>query len=725
MPERSMVIGTPAPSSSARSPTTDVTCVTFLVREVPSYRKLGGVFNFRDVGGRASSRAPSDGRDEEREAVEQTPIDWSPGDGAVARSLVRGREDLEAPLGEELERLSDEELAGRARSGDPVPFEMLWRRHADAGRRVANRFTSASDPDDIVQEAYLRIFSSLGRGRGPDGPFRPYLYQTIRNIAITWSRQQTSSLELLADRSDGTDLSESVLEGTITATAYRSLPVRWQEVLWYTEVEGLEPADIAPLLGLSASAVSALSYRAREGLRRAWLQAHVSATALPEECRWPTERMGEANRDALSRKNRERFDLHVEGCSRCTLVLEEVDEASRRLGLVIAPLLVGVPWATLQGGTTTTVVGVAVGSPTPSPHGWGGRWSALSSGVRSGYRVSTRAVAVLVVFLVAISAAVVLAWGALRDTHAEIIGGAGKAASPFPEPARPDGPSGPDPLEESSSDVEAGAVDDVPLLPPADPIDPLPPTAEPTGPPTTSPNTTPPEGMPETESKSEGMPGLPDEGVPAQPSAPEEPSTPDDPDGPRAPTLTGPSILTPLTTFPALSGTADPGALVVMSTVAGDELTTARADAQGAWSALVCTGATSDAPVCSSDGESLAVVARVLDEQSGLVSDVSSALTWTFERPDVMLSDPAGGPLVSGDIRVELMGSAGELVQVIIDGVPTGRYHLMPQSAELVWRDVAPGVHTVGVRFVTVEDEGAEKVVTSFGPVRTSTVTVE
>ena len=56
------------------------------------------------------------------------------------------------------------------------------------------------------------------------------------------------------------------------ARAFASLPERWQAVLWHTEIEGARPADVAPLLGLTANGVAALAYRAREGLRQAYLQ---------------------------------------------------------------------------------------------------------------------------------------------------------------------------------------------------------------------------------------------------------------------------------------------------------------------------------------------------------------------------------------------------------------------------------------------------------------------
>ena len=59
------------------------------------------------------------------------------------------------------------------------------------------------------------------------------------------------------------------------ARAFQSLPERWQLVLWHLEVEGQKPADIAPLLGISANSVSALAYRAREGLRQAFVSMHA------------------------------------------------------------------------------------------------------------------------------------------------------------------------------------------------------------------------------------------------------------------------------------------------------------------------------------------------------------------------------------------------------------------------------------------------------------------
>jgi RNA polymerase sigma factor (sigma-70 family) len=238
---------------------------------------------------------------------------------------------------------SDEELAQRVRDGDDAAFGDLWERHARAGRTAARQFSSIADPDDLVSEAYLRIFGALQRGGGPHEAFRPYLYRTIRNVALSQVRSETSvPLDFAGDLVDPHADPETITERkTITARAFRTLPERWQTVLWYTEVEGMEPAEAAPYLGLAPNSVAALAYRAREGLRKAWLQAHVSDSRVPEGCRWTTEHMSDYVRDALTARSRLRFDKHLDECTRCTILLEEIDHLSQKLAVVLLPIVLG------------------------------------------------------------------------------------------------------------------------------------------------------------------------------------------------------------------------------------------------------------------------------------------------------------------------------------------------------------------------------------------------
>ena len=252
---------------------------------------------------------------------------------------------------------SDESLLTGARSGDKGAFAVLWERHARSGLRVARQFTSSLDADDLVAEAFTQIYRQVLAGGGPDGSFRPYLYTTIRNLACRWGRE---SQEVPIDDLDGIedpftldDPAVAALDRSFTVRAFRSLPDRWQSVLWYTEVEGMDPHEVAPLLGLTPNSVAALSYRAREGLRTAWLQAHISDDGTDADCRWAIAHLGGHVRHGLSARESERLASHLHACAHCSIISEEVDEVGSRLALVLLPLILGgVAGGTILAGTS-------------------------------------------------------------------------------------------------------------------------------------------------------------------------------------------------------------------------------------------------------------------------------------------------------------------------------------------------------------------------------------
>jgi RNA polymerase sigma factor (sigma-70 family) len=254
---------------------------------------------------------------------------------------------------------SDEALVERARSGDQRAFAELWRRHYRSGARVARQFTSSLDADDLVSEAYTRIYQRVLAGGGPTGAFRPYLYTTIRNLASSWgSAQRHVQVEKIEDFEDPDSLDDPVaiaLDRTLTARAFKTLPERWQSVLWYTEVEGMDPHEVAPILGMTANGVAALSYRAREGLRKAWLQAHINDVTGIGDCSWSISKIGDHARNGLSARDQKRMAVHLAGCARCAIISEEVDEVGSRLAMVLIPLFLG----GVAGGAFLTSFGTA------------------------------------------------------------------------------------------------------------------------------------------------------------------------------------------------------------------------------------------------------------------------------------------------------------------------------------------------------------------------------
>lgn len=240
---------------------------------------------------------------------------------------------------------SDESLVLLARAGDRAAFAELWERHARSGVRVARQFTSTLDAEDLVSEAYTRIYQAILGGGGPNGGFRPYLYTTIRNIAGRWGGANTDvqvdDFDSLEDDTIPEDPVAFALDRTLTVRAFRSLPERWQSVLWYTEVEGMDPHEVAPILGITANSVASLAYRAREGLRKAWLQAHISDAGESDDCRWTIQRLGDKVRNSLTDREQTRLDVHLLSCARCCILSDEVEEVGSRLALVLFPLLLG------------------------------------------------------------------------------------------------------------------------------------------------------------------------------------------------------------------------------------------------------------------------------------------------------------------------------------------------------------------------------------------------
>jgi RNA polymerase sigma factor (sigma-70 family) len=242
---------------------------------------------------------------------------------------------------------SDADLMSRAAAGDSSAFAQLWHRHAPAARQAARRVTTSFDPDDLAQEAFTRTWSALRAGHGPKDAFRAYLGAAIRNIAATWARKAPASAPLdddaPVDELTLADPTESALEHSLIVRAFQTLPDEWRSVLWYVDVEGLTATEVAPWLGLTPNSVASLTYRAREGLRRAWISAHLNSAGLGDGCRWTAERMPVYLRQGLPQTHKLRFESHVEECASCTVLLGELDDVALRLKAILIPLALGVP----------------------------------------------------------------------------------------------------------------------------------------------------------------------------------------------------------------------------------------------------------------------------------------------------------------------------------------------------------------------------------------------
>ena len=147
---------------------------------------------------------------------------------------------------------------------------MLYERHLSAARTHARHLTpSHADAEDLVAEAFAKVFAILRAGHGPDRAFRAYLLTSVRNALYERARRDRR-LEFsddMAGYDDGiawSDPVEAELDSSLAARAFSTLPERWKAVLWHSEVERRSTVEIGERMGLRPNAVAALAYRARK-----------------------------------------------------------------------------------------------------------------------------------------------------------------------------------------------------------------------------------------------------------------------------------------------------------------------------------------------------------------------------------------------------------------------------------------------------------------------------
>lgn len=241
---------------------------------------------------------------------------------------------------------SDVELIEATRQGDLDAFaELFARHHAMAVRYAAALSNDETLAGDLVSESYSRMLSLLQRGLGPSTSFKSYLLTTVKNVHIDHVRKLNRE-SLTEDYGDVPataisirDEADSWAESSAIADAFRSLPDQWRQALWYTEVLGESLGEAAQHLGSNANALGVLRFRAREGLRQAYLAAHLDS-ALDQTCRDLAPALTQYVRGKASPSNAARFESHLEGCGHCQRAVSVASQINTNLGAVLGPAVI-------------------------------------------------------------------------------------------------------------------------------------------------------------------------------------------------------------------------------------------------------------------------------------------------------------------------------------------------------------------------------------------------
>ncbi|HEY3393443.1 MAG TPA: sigma-70 family RNA polymerase sigma factor [Lacipirellulaceae bacterium] len=168
---------------------------------------------------------------------------------------------------------SDAELIGQIECGNAEAFAVLVRRYERLVRAAVLRATHDRHiADDVVQEAFLAAFQSLGVLRDP-AKFGPWLLSIARNQAVRTACQRRrediaiADVETMRPSSNGklTEPSERLLE------LVERLPAHERVIIGLKHFEGHSVREISTITGRPTGTVTKQLSRAHKRLQ-AWLE---------------------------------------------------------------------------------------------------------------------------------------------------------------------------------------------------------------------------------------------------------------------------------------------------------------------------------------------------------------------------------------------------------------------------------------------------------------------
>lgn len=175
--------------------------------------------------------------------------------------------------------MNDREYAEAAQRGDEEAFAHLVRRYSGGlHRTVARILSDETEAWDVVQMAFLKAWQRIEK-YDSRWSFTTWLYRIGTNLAIDFLRSRKSRnrihqagaehrLRVVGESCPASELAEqSEVEGVI-GHLLLALSPQQRSAFVLREVEGHETAEVASMLGCSATTVRNHIFQARKVLRR-------------------------------------------------------------------------------------------------------------------------------------------------------------------------------------------------------------------------------------------------------------------------------------------------------------------------------------------------------------------------------------------------------------------------------------------------------------------------
>ena len=187
---------------------------------------------------------------------------------------------------------TDLELVHRfQREHDQAAFDQLVLRHSDRAFQLAcSILQNQQDAEEVVQDAFLRIYRGLANFRG-DAQFTTWMYRIIVNLCnnkFRWNKvrgaNRTVSIDAPLPNSDGDESLRLELPAADASpseqaafadlrerleAAMASLPESYRTAVMLRNVQQLDYEEIAKILDCAVGTVKSRINRGRELLRQA------------------------------------------------------------------------------------------------------------------------------------------------------------------------------------------------------------------------------------------------------------------------------------------------------------------------------------------------------------------------------------------------------------------------------------------------------------------------
>jgi RNA polymerase sigma-70 factor (ECF subfamily) len=170
---------------------------------------------------------------------------------------------------------TDDVLLERLRAGDDDAFQVLYRRRQGAIYRFAMHVTgSSAAAEDITQEVFLTLIRAACRYDPERGTLNGYLFGIARKLVLRHLERARMDVALDGAGDEGTAPQLAIHDDPAMAMADRErlealrlavhrLPRRYREVVVLCDLEEVDYADAAAILGCPIGTVRSRLHRAR------------------------------------------------------------------------------------------------------------------------------------------------------------------------------------------------------------------------------------------------------------------------------------------------------------------------------------------------------------------------------------------------------------------------------------------------------------------------------